>query len=200
MDGTDLGRYAQAALGVRDTPLRDAFALAQREHANGASPGRTMGLAWNRVSFNGRTLITHGGNTAGFSSSLWLDPDRRRASVVLANALVEIEDLALHVLDDSVPTQDFSLTHQTDVVIAAEQLAPLVGGYAATPTFKIVVTLRDGELWAQATGQGPFQLFAKDAHHFFAKVTPLEIDFDDGSPAAAFTLRQSGQEIRFKRP
>ena len=67
-----------------------------------------MGLGWMRAPLNGRILLNHDGGTAGFSSSLWLDPERRRASAVLSNALVEVNDLALHLLDESVPPKDLA--------------------------------------------------------------------------------------------
>lgn len=199
MSGADLGRYAQAAMGVTDTPLREAFALAEREHAPGASPINPIGLAWNLALLNGRRLLNHDGGTAGFSSSLWLDPSRRRATAVLANAFVEVNDLALHLLDDSVPAKDFSTTRQAEMTLSAEQLAPLAGIYALRPDFKLTLSLRGDQLWAHASRQGAFPLFASAPRRFFAKVTPLQIEFDAAQPPAALTLTQGGQTLRFVR-
>ena len=187
MSGASLGRYAQAALGVVDNPLREAFALAQREHAPGASPANPMGLAWIRAPLNGRTVLNHDGGTFGFSASLWLDPSRQRATAVLSNAMVEVKDLALHLLDASLPLTDFSLTRQTALTLTDEQRQAVVGVYALNPQFKITVSLRSGHLWAQATGQGGFELFASSPRRFFAKVTPLQIEFSpEARPARWF--------------
>jgi D-alanyl-D-alanine-carboxypeptidase/D-alanyl-D-alanine-endopeptidase len=103
MPAADLARYAQAALSPASTPLGEAFALAEREHGAGPSAINPIGLAWVRAPLNGRLVLTHDGGTAGFSSSLWLDPQRRRATAVLANAMTDVNDLALHLLDASVP-------------------------------------------------------------------------------------------------
>jgi serine-type D-Ala-D-Ala carboxypeptidase/endopeptidase len=199
MTGAMLARYAQAALGVRDTPLREAFALARGEHAPGQSEKTSLGLAWMRVSLNGRTLLNHDGGTFGFSSSLWLDPSRRRAAAVLSNAAVELDDLTLHLLDASLPLRDFKPLRLAEIAQTAEQLAPLVGVYAFTPQFKLTVSLRGDALWAQATAQAPFALFASALRRFFAKITPLEITFDAGEPAPALTLTQGGQTLRGTR-
>lgn len=199
MSGAALGRYAQAALGVIDHPLGEAFALAQREHAPGPSATNPIGLAWLRAPLNGRTVLNHDGGTFGFSSSLWLDPANRRASAVLANAMVEVNDLALHLLEPAVPPKDLRATRQPAIALDATALAPLAGTYALRPDFAITVRVRDGGLFAQASGQGEFELFAAAPRRFFARITPLEIEFDAAPVPAALTLRQGGQVLRFER-
>jgi hypothetical protein len=199
MSGAMLGRYAQAAMGLIDSPLREAFALAETERAPGPAPINPIGLAWVIAGLNGRRVLSHDGGTAGFSSSLWLDPTRQRAVAVLANAFIEIDDLALHLLDESVPTKDFASTRQPSIELPPEQLAPLAGSYALKPGFAITISLRDGELWAQGTGQGAFRLFASAPRRFFAKVTPMQLEFDEGAPPASFTLQQNGNTLRFVR-
>jgi CubicO group peptidase (beta-lactamase class C family) len=199
MNGADLGRYAQAAIGVLDTPLAAAFALTQREHGAGPTPHNATGLGWIRAELNGRPVLNHDGGTFGFSTSLWLDPTRQRAAAVLANAMVEVNDLALHLLDPAVPAKELGATQQAEVSLGAEQLAPLVGSYALNPSFKIVIQLRDGSLFAQATGQQAFPLFASAPRRFFARITPLEIEFDEGTTPMGLTLKQGAQTLRFLR-
>ena len=193
-------RYAEAALGGYEHPLRAAFALCLQRRAAGGTPINPVGLAWQLAPLNGRTLFNHDGGTGGFSSSLWLDPSRGRASVVLANAQVPVGDLALHVLDASVPLRDTSALRQSSLTLPADQLQPLAGVYAVTPQFKLTIRADGQRLFAQATGQGEFELFAKAPRRFFAKVTPLEIEFDgeQGMPAA-LTLHQGGNKPRFVR-
>ena len=190
-------RYAQAAMGGFEHPLREAFALCLRRHAAGGAPANPIGLAWVLASLNGRTLFTHDGGTGGFRSSLWLDPSRGCASVVLCNAAIEVNDLALHLLDASVPLADRSATRQAGITLTAAQLQPLAGVYALNPQFKLTVRAAGQRLLAQATGQGEFELFAKSPRRFFAKVTPLEIEFD--ADDKALTLFQGGNKLRFVR-
>ena len=158
-----------------------------------------MGLGWIRAPLDGRILLNHDGGTAGFSSSLWLDPDRGARPRCWSNAQVEVNDLALHLLDESVPAKDLSLMRQAAVPLERGQLAPLAGVYAVRPAFKLTISVRDGQLWAQATGQGAFQLFARSPRRFFARITPLEIEFAEGSPPPSLTLFQGGMTLRFVR-
>lgn len=198
----DLAAYARAALGqTPGRPLAEAFALCLRSHAEGIRPVNPIGLAWNLAPLNGRTVFNHDGGTGGFSSSLWLDPQRGRAAAVLANATVPVTDLALHLLDPTVPPKDFASTQQVAQTLPPEQLLPLAGLYALNSNFKLRITARGERLFAQATGQGEFELFAKAPRQFFARITPLEIVFDGeaGSAAPALTLKQNGGAMRFSR-
>lgn len=199
MPAAELGRYAQAAIGSIDSPLAEAFALTQREHAPGPQPLNPIGLGWIRAPLQGRTVLNHDGGTFGFSSSLWLDPGRQRAVAVLANAMVEVKDLALHLLDERLPVKDLGATRQTEVSLSEAQLDRLTGSYALDANFRIVIRRRQGGLMAQATGQQAFPLFAAAERRFFAKLTPLSIEFDAGEPPAGLTLSQGGQRLRFLR-
>jgi hypothetical protein len=203
----ELARYGQAALGGFEHPLRAAFDLALQVHSElGPAPNARMGLGWMLVP--DQKLATHDGGTYGFSSSLWLHLGERRGALALANAMVGVNDLARHLLDPSRPLRDIAAEKQAQaaaqqqaaLTLAPEALAPLAGVYALNPRFKLTVRAHAGELFAQATGQGEFALFAKSPRVFFARVTPLEIEFEgaDG-PAPALVLRQGGQVLRFTK-
>lgn len=199
-----LARYAQAALGLVDHPLRDAFKLALTPRGEGPGPNNPIGLAWLAGPLFDRRVFNHDGGTAGYSSSLFLDPDKRRAALVLSNASIGVTDLALHLLDARAPLRDIAAEkrqlERPAATVAGDALAALPGTYAINPQFKVTIRLRDGKLFAQATGQGEFELFALDPRKFFARVTPLEMHFegDSGTPPA-FVLHQGGQKLRFVR-
>ena len=91
-------------------------------------------------------------------------------------------------------------TERPAIAVAADAMAELAGTYALAATFKITVRVREGRLFAQATGQGEFELFAAEGRRWFARVTPLEVQFEGERGAApAFVLVQSGQRLRFVR-
>lgn len=199
-----LARYAQAALGLVDHPLAEAFGLVLAPRAGGPGPANPIGLAWILAPLNGRQVATHDGGTFGFTSSIFLDPGRRRAAFVLSNAMLPVSDLALHLLDPAVPLRDLAAearaAQAAPVVLAPAALAPLAGRYALNPQFKVVVRADGARLFAQASGQGEFELFARSAREFFARVTPLTIRFEgDAGAPPAFELTQAGQRLRFVR-
>lgn len=211
MSAAQLARFGQAALGQFEHPLRQAFALALQEQSPlGPQPGLQMGLGWMLAERGNRRLATHDGATFGFTSSLWLNLSDKRGGLVLSNAAVGVTDIAMHLMDERRPLRDpvaeRGVTGQTAQSVSAEQLAPLAGIYAASPMFKLTVRMRDGKLYAQATGQGEFELYAKGPRRFFAKITPLEIEFagDSGQPdglviaqgGGTMPLRREGEEAR----
>jgi D-alanyl-D-alanine-carboxypeptidase/D-alanyl-D-alanine-endopeptidase len=205
MSAAQLTRFGQAALGQFEHPLCQAFALALQEQSPlGPQPGLQMGLGWMLAERGNRRLATHDGATFGFTSSLWLDLSEKRGGLVLSNAAVSVTDIALHLMDERRPLRDpiaeRGVTGQTAQSVSAEQLAPLTGIYAASPTFKLTVRMRDGKLYAQATGQGEFELFASGPRRFFARITALEIEFagDSGQPDS-LVIAQGGGRTPFRR-
>lgn len=205
-----LARYAQAALGQFAHPLREAFDLALSAHSPlplGPHPMVRMGLGWMVAEREGRQIATHDGGTFGFSSSLWLDRTRGHAGLALANASVPVTDLAQHLMDEARPLRDMAAERhaqqaamqQPQVALSAEQAGALAGVYALNPQFRITVRADGGRLFAQATGQGEFELFAKAPRQLFARVAVLDMHFEEGTPAPALTLLQGGQRLRFLR-
>jgi serine-type D-Ala-D-Ala carboxypeptidase/endopeptidase len=194
MSARDMGRYAQAASGAIDTPLKAAFALAQKKYGDGMAPINPQGLAWALAPLNGRTVFSHNGMTGGFASSLWLDPERKSAAAVLSNTNVPVLNIALHLLEPSIPLKNLEAMRATAVAVDAKTLAQYVGPYRLQPNFDVTIRLRDNKLFAQATGQGEFELFGKSDSTFFARVTPLEIAFEDvkDGKAMRFQITQGG--------
>ena len=79
----DMLKYLKANVGAPATSLQRAMRAAHepRKQIDGAS----IGLGWQMRSYQGRTLITHGGGTAGFSTMVSFDPDKRVGFVMLVN-------------------------------------------------------------------------------------------------------------------
>jgi serine-type D-Ala-D-Ala carboxypeptidase/endopeptidase len=206
---TSLMRYARCMVGDIDHPLREAAALALEPRAAGPAPRMRSALAWLRGrSPGGLDFATHDGGTYGFSSSLFIAPEAGRASLVLANSFTQINDLAMHGLDARARLRDVAAeaaarqaaTQRQPVLVAAEALQALAGSYALEPQFKLRVRADGQRLFAQATGQGEFELFAVNEREFFARVAPIDIRFEGATGVApALLLKQSGQTMRFVR-
>ena len=73
-------------------------------------------------------------------------------------------------------------------------LETYVGEYELAPTFSIVVTLEDGALFAQATGQQTFPIFAESETEFFLRVVDAQVSFtkDDSGAVTGMILHQNG--------
>jgi D-alanyl-D-alanine-carboxypeptidase/D-alanyl-D-alanine-endopeptidase len=151
----DLVRYAQAHLGLLDTPLAARLRSTQAEQAPGS------GMNWMRASVQGHDLVLHEGGTGGFSALLALEPARQQAVVLLADtALADLGGLGplgLSLLDPAAPLPKA----RRAVPVSPAMRAAVVGDY--TLAGLAVKVWADGpRLLAQASGQGVMELRADD--------------------------------------
>ena len=89
---------------------------------------------------------------------------------------------------------DKPLPTHFEINIPAEQLQKFVGEYELAPGFSIKVTLEDGHLMGQATGQQKFEMFAESQNIFFLKIVDAKIEFiaeTDGT-VTKMILHQNG--------
>jgi len=90
---------------------------------------------------------------------------------------------------------------KNSIMLTADALKAFVGTYELAPTFKITVRSKGQQLFAQATGQPEFELFAEDEDTFFLKVVPASVDFnkDTSGKVTELILHQGGQDIPGKK-
>ncbi len=88
-----------------------------------------------------------------------------------------------------------------EIAVDETVLKQYIGAYELQPGFNLVMTVEDGKLFAQATGQPKNQLFAKSQTRFFLKVVSAEVEFikDDSDKYSSCVLYQGGQEMKGKR-
>jgi hypothetical protein len=141
--------------------------------------------------------VFHNGMTGGFSSMLLLDVDNRRAAITLADAAGGFDDLALRMLDGASPLQ--SPRRKVALDLPAAQAA--VGRYELAPGFVLTLALDDGRLYAQATGQGRFELLQDSRGDYYALVADILVRMqrDGERGASGLTLFQGGGAMRAKR-
>lgn len=87
------------------------------------------------------------------------------------------------------------------ITVEASVLKTYVGTYELAPTFKIEITSVENQLFAKATGQPQFELFAEDEDSFFLKVVPASVDFEKGDDGnvTGLILHQNGQDMPAKK-
>lgn len=80
-------------------------------------------------------------------------------------------------------------------------LSAYAGNYELAPNFIITITVEDGKVMAQATGQQKFQIFPQSETKFFYKVVDAQIEFIKEADGAvrSLVLYQGGQRIPAKK-
>jgi serine-type D-Ala-D-Ala carboxypeptidase/endopeptidase len=183
----DMLRYLKANMGIDQSPLAAAMRLAHQPRSNMAETAR-IGLAWMTT---GKGIVWHSGGTGGYRSFLGFTEDGRRGVVILANTAAELlEDLGFATLDSNAPL----VPSYKAIVLPSASLDDYVGTYRLADKFLLTVFRLNDELFAQATGQGPFAIFPFAPNEFFAKVAGISMSFtrDPNGLVNGVVLHQNG--------
>lgn len=197
----DMLRYLAAHMDSASRPLGRAFATTHERRRAGPQPNLSLGLAWHRLNnAAGDTIVWHNGETGGYHSFVGWNPARRVGVVVLSNSATNIDDVALHILDERIPLTRPPV-QRVAVDLAPEVLARYVGVYQLAPTFSIAITREGSALHLQATNQPRFPLYAESEGKFFLRVVDAQVEFTkDGTGAVdALILVQNGARQRGAR-
>lgn len=132
-------------------------------------------------------FIFDGGNT---SYDFYTEKGKRMAKFTAnGNTIVG------HSIDKSPPAE------RQEITLTTEVLSQYVGKYELHPTFIITIMARENRLFAQATSQPEFEIFASEKDQFFLKTVPAEITFNRNTigTVESLTLKQGGQEMPAKK-
>jgi D-alanyl-D-alanine-carboxypeptidase/D-alanyl-D-alanine-endopeptidase len=199
----DMLAFLAANLGYTKTPLASAMAAEISIRRPTGVPNMEIAYAWHIISKDGRSIIWHNGGTGGFRTFMGFDPQTRVGVVALSNVsnAEGVDDIGRHLIDASYPLAQFDTKEHKAVTVDAKLFDGYVGRYEMAPSFILSIT-RDGDhLFAQATGQGRFEIFPEAQKEYFAKITKIQISFHAGADGKATELvvHQGGADTVAKR-
>jgi serine-type D-Ala-D-Ala carboxypeptidase/endopeptidase len=201
----DMLKFLDANIGPPKNALERAMREAQKVRAP-AGPGMQIGLNWlHAKTASGVEYVWHNGGTGGYRSFIGFDPERGVGVVVLSNRTISADDIGVHLLDPKSPltTKPVPPPQRAAITLAPGQMAKFVGTYAlnSMPDFKIAVTLENGALFAQATQQPKFPVFAESWTKLFLRVVDAQLEFTDEKDGAftGLILHQNGLSQPFTK-
>lgn len=209
----DMLTFLSAAIGLEQTPLSPAFALATRTQRPTDDAETSTGLGWHITKAHGKVIVWHNGGTGGYRGFIGFDPDARVGVAVLTNrsAKGSPDDIGMHLLDPESPLKppaaaaagagtNASVGH-TQVSIDPRLLDRYVGRYQLAPSAIFTVTRQGDALYVQLSRQSTFPVFPESDTKFFYKNVDAQLTFEpsgDGA-ASAVTLHQNGRDQRAPR-
>jgi D-alanyl-D-alanine-carboxypeptidase/D-alanyl-D-alanine-endopeptidase len=196
----DMLKFLSANMGLTDTPLRKAMAMTHAVQKPTGTPDLDIGMGWHIFNKYNVPVIWHNGGTGGYRSWAGFAESKKSAVVVLCNTSFGVDDLALHFLVSDYPAPMLDAP-AAELTVSRSVLTKLVGEYPFTPAFVLTITEEDGKLYAQATGQPRFQLFAKSETEFFLKVVEASVTFekDDSGTVTGLVFHQGGANQKAMR-
>ena len=145
----------------------------------------------------GNTTIAHSGGIEGFNTHMAYDPARRITVIALGNLNGPGPDQVAGSLMALARGETVTLPSERQVaVVAPEALRAYEGVYELAPTFAITISVVDGKLMAQATGQDAFELHAESDSRFFLTVVDAQVTFTRDATGAVdgLILHQGGRD------
>jgi CubicO group peptidase (beta-lactamase class C family) len=164
--------------------------------------GKTVpyGFGWMFADLRGHRIIQHGGGWQGFSTHIARYVDKKLTVIVLTNlAGAPAPSIAAGVAGLYEP--ELAPIERTAIQIDPKTFDPYLGEYQVTPEIRLTISREGGTLWAQATGQRRFELFAESETTFFAKVADIQVTFvkDASGKVTHLVLGQDGLGLEAKR-
>ena len=176
------------------TRLEKAMAFAQQpRYPIGLNGILQIGLVWQTNVASGITW--HNGGTGGYHAFIGFNRAKGFGVIVLANVADEnVDNVAVHLLAPQVVPAPKPMPAVVSVPLAT--LERYAGVYRLTPTFDITISLKDGGLYEQATGQQAFRLYPISPTNFFLKVVDAQIGFqiNDAGNVTGLVLHQNGAD------
>ena len=136
--------------------------------------------------------------TGGYSAWLAINPDKKLGVVVLANTASEkITRLGEAVTRIALGLKVAPPKRRESINVDPVILATYTGTYTLTPEFALTVSVEDGKLMVQATGQAKKPVFAESKTKFFYKAVDAEVTFvpDENGKVDKLILHQDGQDM-----
>jgi CubicO group peptidase (beta-lactamase class C family) len=191
----DLLTFLAANIGIDKSPLAPSMAAMIAARRPTGTPNLEIALGWHIWTRDGHEIIWHNGGTGGYRTWIGFEPKTHTGVVVLSNTSTNAgaDDIGLHLLDPAVPLLQPAKQRQ-EVKVDAAILEKYTGRYQLAPSFIITVTREGGQLYAQATNQPRFEIFAESPTEFFLKVVDAQLTFvvDSSGRATSIVLHQNG--------
>lgn len=145
---------------------------------------------------NGK-VINHTGSWPGYATLIERHLDSDKTIILLRNhetpltILQKVRNILYDVKEQ--PKKEEAVTN----ISTADTLQQYAGEYELAPGFTITISVTDNKLFAQATGQEKFEVFAEKKDLYFLKVVEAKLQFnrDPAGKITSLTLFQSGQEV-----
>lgn len=192
---TDMLKFLAANLADDDADLTKSLRAAH-ERRRDVPGGLGIALGWHIARDN--TTLLHNGQTAGYHAFAAFNRKARVAAVVLSNtATGEIDQLGELCVQVAAGQEVTPPPRRKAIAVDEATLKSYVGQYALAPTFILTVTLEDGRLMVQATGQEKIPVFAESKTRFFYKAVDAQITFtvDEKGAVTQLILHQNGRDM-----
>ena len=197
----DMLRFAKANLDPPAGKLGEAIELAWKAHWMPKRAGELpMGLGWHFA--NDGTTRIHDGQTGGYHSIFLVNRDRQMSVVLLTNtSTTEVDRLALDIVQMLLGSDVKPRVFKKQYDVPPKVMQRYVGKYEFLPGVQLTVSVNDGALMVQLTGQPALRIYADSETNWHLRVVPAKLTFnvDEDGRCKSVELFQNGVRQKAKR-
>ena len=149
-----------------------------------------------------KQIVSHNGGVDGFISHSTVIPTEGTQVIIFCNNMSTPLNNVIRAVFAILYNQPYEMPElKQSVNIDTVVLRQYVGEYELTPAIKITVTLVDGRLKAQVTGQAAYDIFASKENLFFYKIVDAQLEFlkNEKGDIEKLILHQNGQHMPAKK-
>lgn len=147
--------------------------------------------------------FSHGGANEGFRNLFVAYEKSGEGAVVMTNGDNggQLGDELMHSVAAEYGWPDWKPEVRTTVKVDEKTLERYAGTYQIRPGFDLVVTVENGQVITQATGQPKFAVYAESESKFFPLDFPAVLEFvrDGEGKVNTLVLHQGGQDMKAPR-
>lgn len=153
------------------------------------------GYGWAIRTYEGNEVVSHSGGAAGFRSNLARIPKKDICVVLLNNTENANTEVITKNIVNILLQKEYILP--TEIHLSKEILYRYTGYYRVSPVFSMHITIEDGRLNAQATGQGNSILLARKENYFYSEEANGFVEFikDEKGLFNELIIHQGGQDV-----
>lgn len=162
------------------------------------------GYGWSIDSAYGKKTVGHGGGIPGFTSFILRVPEDETCIIVLNNRPTpqSAPEKIARDINTLLSGKEYAIPKaRVAIQVDTALLKQYVGQYELRPGFIVTISLEDGHLMGQPTGQGKAELFAEKENFFFLKVVDAQVEFvkGPGNMIEKLVLYQNGRSMPGKK-
>jgi CubicO group peptidase (beta-lactamase class C family) len=195
---TDIARYAIEVRKSLDGKANHVLSPDMtRQMLTAGMGGWGLGLEIGGAKDN--QYFSHGGVNEGFINIFAVYEKSGDGAVVMTNSDNggRIGDEIMHAIAQEYGWPDWRPAFLTAVSVDPKILSQYAGTYALFPNFDLTVTVENGQLVTQGTGEGKIPLLAESETKFFTTEIPAEVEFvkDAQGKVTGLILHQGGHNM-----
>ena len=144
----------------------------------------------------------HNGQTGGYSSVIYVHPPTKKGVVILCNTPTDlIWPLGEKLLQAMRGLNPAPLDVPKAIAMGPELLTRYEGVYELEPSETITITVDNGQLMAQMTGQEKHRMYPLSEAEFFLRIADAQISFvsGDNGEVDKLVLHQNGNNLTAPR-